>query len=102
MRAAYRLDARLGQAKVPHRPFPDQLLDCAGHVLDRHVRIDAVLVEEVDDVGLESRQRGFRDLPYVLRPAVETGLLARPRVDGKSELRGDHDLATDRSERLAD
>jgi hypothetical protein len=38
-------------------PFRDQVLEGAGDVLDRHVRIDAVLVEEVDQVDLEPLQR---------------------------------------------
>ena len=42
---------RLGQAEVPDLAGPDQLLDGAGDVLDRHVRVDAVLVEQVDVVG---------------------------------------------------
>ena len=48
VRAADRLRARLGQAEVPHLARRDQVLDGAGDVLDRHVRVDAVLVEEVD------------------------------------------------------
>ena len=31
--------------------FGDQVLDRAGDILDRHVRIDAVLIEEIDAVG---------------------------------------------------
>ena len=38
-------------------PSLDQVLHRAGDVLDRHVRVDAVLVEQVDDVGPEPLQR---------------------------------------------
>jgi hypothetical protein len=36
---------------VPDLAFRDQLTDGAGDVLDGNVGIDAVLVEQVDDVG---------------------------------------------------
>ena len=48
VRAADRLHARLRQAEVLDLALADQLLHRARDVLDRHVRIDAVLVEEVD------------------------------------------------------
>src|SRR6266567_4961262 len=32
----------------------NQILDCARNILDGHVWINAVLVEEIDDVGLEA------------------------------------------------
>jgi len=59
-----------------HLARVDQLLHRARHVLDRHLRVDPMLVEQVDGVGLEPPQRGVGDLLDVLRPAVETGLLA--------------------------
>ena len=49
MRAADRLHAGLGEAEVLDLALGDQLLDRAGDLFDRHVRVDAVLVEEVDD-----------------------------------------------------
>ena len=57
------LRAGFGQAEVLDLALADQLLHRAGHVLDRHVRIDAVLVEQVDGVGLEALERGLGDLP---------------------------------------
>src|SRR4051794_2975271 len=53
MRAADVLHARLRHPEVPHLAGLDQLLDGAGDVFDRDVRIDAVLVEQVDPVGAE-------------------------------------------------
>ena len=44
-----------GQAEVADLAGCDQLTDGARHVLDRHLRVDAVLVEEVDDVHTEPR-----------------------------------------------
>ena len=63
VRPADGLHAGLGEAEVPHLALGDQLLDRARHLLDRHVRVDAVLVEEVDRVGAQALQRGLRDLP---------------------------------------
>ena len=79
VRAADRLHARLGQAEVLHLALPDQLLHRAGHVLDRHVRVDAVLVEQVDAVGPEPLERRLDDLPDVLGPAVQARPASRPR-----------------------
>jgi len=41
---------------VLHLAFADQVLDRAGDVLDRDVRIDAVLVVEVDGLDLQPLQ----------------------------------------------
>ena len=52
-------------------PCVDQLLDGAGDVLDRHVGVDAVLVEHVDVVGAEVAQAVLGDLADVVGAAVE-------------------------------
>ena len=59
MGAPERLDARLGHAEMPDLALGDQVLDRAGDVLDRHVGIDAVLVEEVDGVDAEPPERAI-------------------------------------------
>ena len=56
MGAADGLDARLGEAEVLDLALLDQLLDGAGDLLDRDVRVDAVLVEQVDPVGPQPPQ----------------------------------------------
>ena len=48
VRAPDRLHARFGKAEVLDLACLDQVLHRAGDVLDRHVRVDAVLVEEID------------------------------------------------------
>jgi len=60
----------LGQAEVPDLSLPDEIVHGAGDVLDGHVGIDAMLVQEVDRIDLESLERCLRDLADVLRPAV--------------------------------
>ena len=48
------LRAGFRQPEVLDLAFRDKVLHRAGDVLDRHVRVDAVLVEEVDPVGPEA------------------------------------------------
>ena len=50
------LHACLREPEVFDLAFANEVLDGAGDVFDRNVGIDAVLVEEVDPVGLESLQ----------------------------------------------
>ena len=44
--------ARLRESEMQHFAFLDEFLNRASNVLDRHVRIDTMLVEEVNAVGL--------------------------------------------------
>ena len=101
MGAADRLHAGFRQAEVPDLALLDQVLHRAGDILDRHVGVDAVLIEEVDDVGPQPLQRRLGDLADVLRPTVHAALAAR-RVELETELGGDDDLVAYRRERLAD
>src|SRR5690606_9625451 len=78
-----------------------QLPDRAGDVFDWDIRVDPVLVEQVDHLGVESAQRCVRHLLEVLGPAVKAVLLA-VGVDVESELCSDHHLVTHRPQRLAD
>jgi hypothetical protein len=48
MRTADVLHARFRHPEVLHLPLRDQLLDRSGDVFDRHLGIDAMLVEKVD------------------------------------------------------
>jgi hypothetical protein len=52
-------DARFRQAEMLHLAGRDQLLDGARDVLDRHIRVDAVLVEDVDAISLQALQAGI-------------------------------------------
>ncbi len=87
--------AGLGEAEMPDLALLDQLLHRAGDILDRHVGIDAVLVEQIDDVGLQSLERGLGHLADALRPAVQAALLARRGIDIEAEFGRDHDLFAD-------
>jgi hypothetical protein len=96
-----RLYARLGQTEMPDLAGPDQLLDRARDVLDRHVRIDPVLIEQVDHVEPQTLQRSFGNLPDVLGSTVQAGLSA-PGIDLESELGRDRHAPAKRRQCLAD
>ena len=68
--AADRLDASFGQTEVPDLALADEFADGAGDVLDRHVRVDPVLVQQVDAVCPQPLERRFHHVPDALRPAV--------------------------------
>jgi len=79
------------------------LLHRARDVLDRHVRIDTVLVIEVDRVDPKPLERAFDDLLDVLGPTVERTPVRFIFGGGfEPELRGNHHLPAEWSERLAD
>ncbi len=48
VRAADRLHARFGKAEVLHLACLNQFLHRSRHVFDRHVRVNAVLIEQID------------------------------------------------------
>src|SRR5271166_457294 len=98
--APNRLRTGLRQPEMLHLARRDQLLDCAGDILDRHVRINAVLVEEIDALDAEPLERGIRNLLYLLRPAIHARHLAVHDIE--AEFGGDHHLTTEGLERLAD
>ncbi len=105
MRLAQRRGRRFGEAEGAHLAGRDQLADGAGDILDRHVRVDAVLVEEVDVIGAEPLQRGVGDLLDVRGAAVEPGDAAHAGAllrDLETELRGDRHLVAHVLQRLAD
>ena len=62
----------LGQAKVSHFAFLHQVGHGAYRIFDRHLRIDAVLVEQVDIVGAKAPQRGVGGFFHVLRTAIDS------------------------------
>ena len=59
---------------MPDLALLDQVLDGARHVFDRHSRIDAMLIEQVDVVGPAAASAMLGDLPDMLWPAVKAEL----------------------------
>src|SRR5579883_1855853 len=71
----------------------DELLHRPGYVLDGNIRIDPVLIEEIDGVYPETLQRFLGDLFNALGTAIETGPPGTTvGVELKTELCGDHYL----------
>ena len=83
--------SRLGQADVQDLAFGDQFGERGDGFLDGGVRVDAVLVVQVDAVDAEPRQRALDRCAHVRWTAVDD---ARPvsGVGDQPELRGDDDL----------
>ena len=76
VRAANRLRAGFRQPEVPDLAFLNQVLHGSRDVFDGHVRVDPVLIEQVDGLDLEPLERGLGDLLDVRGPAVQTARLA--------------------------
>jgi hypothetical protein len=72
----------------------------ASDILDGDLRVDPVLVEQVDRVGSQSPKRPVDSGTDVVRSATDAGLVA-VLVEGEPELGGDDDVAADRLQCLA-
>jgi len=81
--------------------FLNQILDCACHFFDGHVRVNAMLIEEIDDIGVEPLEGGGGDLLNVFRFAVEATATLPVGLDSEAELGGNHHLFTKGSKSLA-
>src|SRR6266853_3678428 len=97
--AAERVHAGFGHAEVLHLALRNQFLDRARHVLDRDIRVDAMLIIEIDDIGAKPFQRTLDALLDALGPAV---LHLLPVLDFDAELGGDHHLPAQWRQRLTD
>ena len=100
--ATNRLWCCFGHPEVFHLALLNQLFHGSGNVFDGHVGVDAVLIEQIDDIGLEALERGGGDFLDVLWPTVQAGLFAGGRINFEAELGGDHYLVAERSEGFAD
>src|SRR5262245_65840663 len=59
------------KAEVFHLTFLNQVLHRSRHVFDREVRVNTVLIEQIDDIDLESLERGLGDLLDALWPTIQ-------------------------------
>ena len=99
--AADGLCACFGETEVFDLACLNQVLDCAGGVFDGSVGVDAMLVEEVDGVGLQALERAFDDLLDVVGAAVGRGPFAViVGVGLKAELGGNDDVSCGRERGL--
>jgi hypothetical protein len=86
-------------------PSLHQLRHGADRVLDRHGWVDAVLVEQVDDIGAEPLQRGLGHGLDMLGPAVDADHRRRTGFCGvelEAEFGGDDDTVAHGLQRLAE
>ena len=80
-----------------------QILDGASHVLNRHLRIDPVLVEQIAPVRAKALEHAFDGQLDMVRTADETrASLASLKIDVPTELAGDHDLVPERRNGFAE
>jgi hypothetical protein len=99
--ASDRCGPGLGQADVQDLSLGHQLGQGAHGVLDRRVRVDPVLVVEVDAIGTEPLQGAFDRGPDVRRAAVEHPR-ATAGVRNEAELRREHNIVATPPERATD
>jgi hypothetical protein len=97
--ATDRVHARFRKPEVLDLPVVNQVLHRSGDVFDGHVRVNTVLIEQVDRIDLEPFERGLGDLLYVRWPAVQAAPPAG--FECEPELGCDHDLMSERGERFA-
>ena len=83
--------ASFGQPDVAHFALGDERGQSSDGVLDRRVRIDPVLVVQVDVVGAQPREGALDGRANVRRAAIEDAGAAAG-VRDNAELRRQHDL----------
>ncbi len=102
--AADRLGRGLAEPDVQELALLDQLGHRADGLLDRHFRVHAVLVVEVDPVGAQALERSLDGAAHVLGRAIAhsrpLAVLVAHRAH--AELRRDHVRVAITGDRLAD
>src|SRR5208282_5490630 len=94
--------SRFRKAEVLHLTFMNQVLHGSGYVFDGHVRVDTVLIEQIDGIDLEALNRGFSDLLNALGAAIRTNETGTSvRLEFEAELGGDHHFPTERRKSFA-
>ncbi len=93
----------LGQTEMLHLSRIDEILDRACDLLDGHLRVHPVLVVEIDGVDSQSAKGTIDHQPDDVGVAGHPSAgLAFDGIDVPPELGGDHHLALERGEGLAD
>jgi len=88
---------------MQHLSLGYQILDGAGDIFNRHLRVDPVLVHEIDTVGTQTLQHALDSKLDVVRATVEPwAALARLQIDVPAELRCDHHLVAKRTHAFAE
>src|ERR1051325_11273249 len=100
MRAADALGARLAETEMAHLALLDEAAHRADRLLDRHIRIDAMLVIKVDRVDAEPLQASPAGLLHIGGAAIDA--IGAAGLAGLAEFCGDDDLVAHRLERAAE
>ena len=74
--APNRLHSCFGKAEVLNLAFLNQVFHGSRYVFNRHVRVNAVLIEQIDNIGSEALERRLSDLLDMLWPTVQPSLFA--------------------------
>ena len=91
--------ARFADAERAHLALLHQLAHGADRILDRHFRIDAVLVIEIDHIDAEALQALLAGLDHEVRPAVGEFAVLAAEI---AELGRQHHAGAAALDRLAD
>ena len=70
VRASNSFYAGLRQPEVFHLSLLDEFFDGSGHIFNRDIRVDAVLVEQIDAIGPETLERSLGDFFDMFRSTV--------------------------------
>jgi hypothetical protein len=101
MGATERLRARLGKAEMLDLACRDEVFHRACHIFDRYIRVNAMLVIQIDNVGFQALQRRLSNLPDVRGAAVKTQTLMCCGIEVEAELGGNHHMVADRGKGFA-
>ena len=92
VRALQRGSGCLGQPDVADLAGPDELGERADRILDRNLRVDPMLVVEVDRRHAKAAEAAFDRTSYVLGTAVEPAHRRVLRIAQDAELGGEEHL----------
>src|SRR5579875_3687386 len=96
-----RLDTRFRKTEVFDLTSLNQLLDCPRNILDRHIWINPVLIEEINSLNLQALKRALNGLLNMLRTAIQASQRPLPcTIKLKSELGSDDHLLAERCKRF--
>src|SRR3989441_7296913 len=106
VRATDRMDACFGKAEVLDLARLNQVLYRSSYVFNRHVRVNTMLIEQVDSLDPEPLERALDGLLDMLWPTVEARhTLHAARIEIRSEVEpefgGDYHVLAEGSEGFA-
>src|SRR5262245_25408876 len=103
MSSSDRRRARLGETEMAHFALFDQIAHRSGYVLDGDIRINTMLIEQIDRLETQALERSICNCADVLGATVDSGRRHRaPRLDFQPEFRGNHDGVAERRNALAE